>query len=198
MRNAGGSVKKYADLAALRVSSAPEGYLQPEHFGYDFRDWVSPYTKGANRRGGIALVLQDWASEEGLKGGRNERIAELGRNPDIRTNKVLEELLRRILGLSLNVVYATNAFPFVKQGKMSSAIPQRTVNAMAGRFLVPELKIAEPQVVLALGSVARRTLEGVGIACIHVPHPAARIGGLTAHERAWRAALAGRSASNDF
>ncbi|MEB2319689.1 MAG: hypothetical protein OZ935_13645 [Pseudomonadota bacterium] len=192
MRNTSDPSRRYAGLAAQRVSSAPDGYRQPEHFGYDFRDWVSPYTKGANTRGGIALVLQDWASEDGLKGGPDERIAELGRNPGIRTNKVLEALLNRILGLSLSEVYATNAFPFVKRGGMSSPIPQKTVYATARRFLLPELEIAEPRVIIALGSVARRTLESAGITCIHVPHPAARIGGLVAHEQAWRSALAGK------
>src|SRR4051812_22739203 len=111
--------KEYRDLALLRVQTRWPGYQQPEDFGYDFREWVSPYTKTACALGGIALVLQDWASADGLYGGPDPDIQEYGRSRGLRTNKVLELLLRRVLGLALADVYATNAFPFIKPGGMS-------------------------------------------------------------------------------
>jgi len=187
----------YFELAAKRVSSAPDGYMQPEQFGYDFRSWVSPYTKGACKPGSIALVLQDWASEDGLRGGPNPRIAELGRDPCKRTNKVLEDLLHRFFGVSLKDVYATNAFPFVKPGAMAAPIPQHLVNETVRQFARRELELAAPSRILALGRVAHQALQSSGVPCIHVPHPAARIGNLAAHERAWCAALGQNSRSND-
>lgn len=182
--------KSYMELAAQRVASAPSGYKQPEDFGYDFRDWVSPYTKGACKRGGIALVLQDWASEDGLLQNPHPQIPDLGRNPSIRTNDVLQAVLKRVFGLHLSDVYATNVFPFVKPGGMSSPVPQRLVNSTALQFTARELQFASPSIVLALGVVAHVALQNAGISCVKLPHPAARIGTVDAHERLWRAALA--------
>lgn len=184
----------YKNLAALRARSAPEGFLQPESFGYDFRDWVSPYTKGACRPGGIAIVLQDWASESGLLGPRDPRIEALGRDPDRITNQRLEVLLSSVFGTSLNDVYATNVFPFVKPGTMSASIPQALVYSSAKTFTAEELMIAKPKLVLALGKVAQRAMHKVGIACLNLPHPAARRLDLSGHERIWRNALSAAAA----
>ena len=184
--------KAYRDLAADRASFAPCDYGQPEDFGYDFYDWVSPYTKGANRYGGVAVVLQDWASADGLPRQPDPEIQELGRKQTLRTNVVLEKLLCRVLGLSLSDVYATNAFPFVKPGGMSSPVPQWLVNCAASYFLRQELELAAPEFVLALGGVAFRSLQAVpctSFHCIKLPHPAARIGDLGAHEARWRGAI---------
>jgi len=180
----------YVELAAQRVACAPSGYKQPEDFGYDFRDWVSPYTKGACKPGGVALVLQDWASEDGLLRNPHPRIPDLGRNPTLRTNEVLQELLERVLGLNLSDVYATNVFPFVKPGGMSSPVPQRLVNSTALQFTAREIRFASPNIVLALGVVAQAALQNAGVPCVKLPHPAARIGAVSAHERFWRNALA--------
>jgi hypothetical protein len=83
----------------------------PEDFGYDFRDWVSPYTKTACRLGSVAVVLQDWASADGLRAGPDPEVQEYGRTRGLRTNRMLEALLGRVFGLTLAEVYATNAFP---------------------------------------------------------------------------------------
>src|SRR5688572_33045549 len=91
----------YAELARSRVEARWPGYQQPEDFGYDFRDWVSPYTKTACTLGGIALVLQDWASADGLRGGPVPDIQEYGRTRGLRTNRLLESLLGRVFGLAL-------------------------------------------------------------------------------------------------
>jgi hypothetical protein len=53
----------YLDLAYKCATTFFPGYKQPEEFGYDFKDWVSPYTKTAHALDGIAVVLQDWSSE---------------------------------------------------------------------------------------------------------------------------------------
>lgn len=178
--------KAYRDLAIDRASFAPCGYCQPEQFGYDFYDWISPYTKGANRRGGVAIVLQDWASAEGLPREPDPEIQALGRKPSLKTNQMLRDLLLRVLGRSMSEVYATNAFPFVKLGTMSSRLSQPLVNAAAQHFLRQELDLAEPKIILALGRVAHRSLVAISRPFVKLPHPAARIGTLCVHEAYWR------------
>jgi uracil-DNA glycosylase len=179
----------YSELARSRVQARWPGYQQPEDFGYDFRDWVSPYTKTACTLGGIALVLQDWASADGLRGGPVPDIQEYGRTRGLRTNKVLASVLGRVFGLALADVYATNAFPFVKRGNMSSDLLFGDVVKAVRLFAAAELAIVRPTMVIAVGAVAHAALERVGIASLRVPHSAARIGNAGAHELAWRKAL---------
>jgi hypothetical protein len=133
--------------------------------------------------------LQDWASADGLRGGPVPDIQEYGRTRGLRTNKVMESLLGRVFGLALADGYATNAFPFIKRGGMSSALPFGDVVKAVRLFAAAELAIVRPTMVMAVGAVAHAALERVGISSIRVPHPAARIGNGGAHELAWRKAL---------
>lgn len=182
----------YRTLAKERSETLWPHYLQPEQFGYDFRRWVSPYTKGAHTLGGIALVLQDWASADGLHGSPFPEVQHHGRTPGLLTNKRLEELLARVFGKSLRDVYATNAFPFIKPGQMAARLRIADVKVVAQQFLGKELEIANPKLVLALGAVPYAALRHIGINCVRLPHPAARIGDINSHEKAWRSALAGQ------
>ncbi len=180
---------EYLSLAAERSAENCEPHKQPEMFQYDFLSWVSPYTKSANKSGGFAFVLQDWASEDGLR-IFNPHIQAHGRTPGLLTNQRLEALLSRVLGVRLADVYVTNAFPFVKNGAMSAPVSIRDVRRAAKKFLARELQLAKPTRVFALGSIAQVALDTCGVPYIHLPHPAARIGGLEKHEKAWRSALA--------
>lgn len=184
-----GMSPEYLALAVERAETKCSRHKQPEDFGYDFRTWVSPYTKGAHRCKSIALVLQDWASANGLAGPLNPDIQTHGRMPTLLTNVRLEQLLQRVLGKGLSDVYATNAFPFVKVGGMSASLRSSDVRNAARRFVVRELELAEPTLVLALGVVAHAALRACGVPCVRLPHPAARIGGLPKHEAAWRETL---------
>lgn len=181
----------YRALAAERVAEECAPYKQPESFGYNFRKWVSPYTKGAHHLGGYAIVLQDWSSSEGLAGGPDPSVQRHGRTVNLRTNRVLEALLANVLHCTLSQVYATNAFPFIKAGPMSARIPQSDVLRVVRKFTLRELEIAQPKLVFALGKVPFLALSSAGIKCIRLPHPAARIGNFSAHESAWRKALRG-------
>lgn len=107
----------------------------------------------------------------------------------MRTNQNFEALLDRVFGCGLREVYVTNAFPFVKQGGMSSSIPSRDLVRAARIFVREEVRLVRPTLVLALGASVHTALRRVGIASIRLPHPAARIGNLAAHEAAWRRAL---------
>lgn len=181
--------KSYQELAQARASTRYLDYGQPEDFGYDFRQWVSPYTKGAHATGSVAIILQDWAGADLLAKGVDPVIQACGRAPSIKTNVYLEQLVKRTLGLTLDGTYVTNAFPYIKSGSMSSALPIEHVRYTVERFTKPELSLAEPRMVLALGRQVSASLRRAGVAHIELPHPAARIGNLDAHEKRWRDAL---------
>lgn len=184
----------YLELAACRAAVKWPGYLQPEDFGYDFRDWVSPYSKGAHALGGIAIVLQDWSSTDALGRGLDPDVQEHGRTRGLLTNRRLETLVGRVFGLELQEVFVTNIFPFIKSGCISSPIPRRDAIRAATEFAKVELEIVRPTLTLALGRVPQSVLTAVGVQHVGLPHPAARIGDANAHEERWRAALAGRVA----
>ena len=104
-------------------------------------------------------------------------------------------MLGLVLGKKLKDVYVTNAFPFVKAGGMSASLPSADVREAVRKFALREIEIVKPTAVLALGKVAHSALQGCGVSCIGLPHPAARIGGITIHEIAWRAALSSSGVS---
>ena len=184
--------RAYRELADRRVAAKWPGYLQPEDFGYDFRDWVSPYTKGAHALGGIAIVLQDWSIEDVLRGGPDPDIQACGRTRELLTNRRLEGLVGSVLGLELIEVFVTNIFPFIKHGSISSRVPRRDAVQAATQFAKRELEIVRPIITLALGRVPQAVLRAVGVRHTSLPHPAARIGAENVHEGLWRQALKGR------
>ena len=148
----------YTELARLRCSTN-WGYAQPEAYGYDFRDWVSPYTKSCHRHGGAMLVLQDWASHDYLIKGVDPTVQDLGRDPNIQTNVRLSRLVAKYLGRPLEACYATNLFPFIKPGHLSAAIPRRDLMRAGEVFLAAEVRLCQPAVILASGPDCREILE---------------------------------------
>ena len=150
---------EYLKLAQKRVETHWPPYKNSEDFGYDFRTWVSPYTKGAHSFDGIAVVLQDWASDDGLTQGLEREVEQVGRAVNRLTNRRLEKLLLNVLGLRIAETSATNVFPFVKPGGMSSGVPQRHMDLTASRFTVHELKMAKPRMILALGRKTHNALR---------------------------------------
>jgi restriction system protein len=181
--------KGYELLAKERVEAKWPGYHQPEDFGYDFREWVSPYTKSAHARGGVAVVLQDWASADRLSRGVEPAIQKHGRDPGLLTNRRLDALLQRVFSLTIDRVYVTNAFPFVKPGGMSQPVPMSDLCKSVETFTKPELELVRPTMILALGKLPSMALIHSGLRVVALPHPAARIGSTEAHEVEWRSAL---------
>lgn len=179
----------YLVLASRRAETSRPPYRQPEEFRYDFRKWVSPYTKGANAQDGLAIVLQDWASADRLAGGPEPTVQEFGRFPNLLTNRRLEKILTEVYGLRLEQVYVTNAFPFIKPGGMSSAIPLKDMVWAVRRFCAPELVLARPSRIIALGTRTHLALTRAGVDCAKLPHPAARGMKLDDHVNAWREEL---------
>lgn len=93
-------------------------------YDYDFRECVSLYTKTAgNRHADYLLVLEDWASDEGLKKrGFDSRMQEQGHDETITPNKRLKELPGRVLATDLSETYGTNSFVFIRPGSTGTGL----------------------------------------------------------------------------
>jgi uracil-DNA glycosylase len=142
------------DLARFRQATRWKGYkcIGDYHAGAYECDFVSPYTKTAgNIDAEIMIVLQDWASDDFLRGPFSEDSAKLGHSPHYPTNQNLSWILKRIFGLTLRDTYGTNLFPFVKLGGMSAGSPQADLLAAARQFTLPEIRIVNPKLVVCLG-----------------------------------------------
>jgi uracil-DNA glycosylase len=153
------------DLAHRR-QAARWGYtpLDAYHGGAYERDFVSPYTATAgNVDADVMILLQDWSSDDNLRGPFDAEAAEKGYTPSSPTNKNLIRLLREHFDLPLCRTYATNLFPFIKRGAMNAWIPVRDLTRAAREFAIPQIEIVAPRLVVCLGLATcnglRRALE---------------------------------------
>jgi restriction system protein len=130
------------------------------HSGAYECDHVSPWSKsGGCPNAPIMIVGQDWSSAEHLeKSPPNEHMINFGFHPKFPTNVKLDELLDQHLGITRGVCYLTNLFPFIKAGSASASIPMRDLKRCAAEFLLPQIKIVRPRVVICLGIATFRAL----------------------------------------
>jgi hypothetical protein len=156
-------------LAQKRKTMRWPGYGQigDYHDGAYECDFVSPYTKSAgNVDAEIFVLLQDWSSDESLSGSLDTDCVRYGLTRTLPTNKRLIELLRSHFGVELEDVYATNLFPFIKKGGMSSSIPMDDLVRAAKEFALPQIRLVRPKLVVCLGL---NTFNAIRIACKHSP-----------------------------
>jgi restriction system protein len=149
-------------LARVRQATRWEGYnsIADYHDGVYECDYVSPYTKGAgNLDADVMVMLQDWASDENLRGTIDEDARVIGYTPRLPTNENLSRLLEKTFGLCLQDVYATNLFPFIKSGKMGGDIRPSALLTAAQLFALPQIRIVSPRVVICLGLATFNALE---------------------------------------
>ena len=149
-------------LAKNRQSSRWVGYrgIGDYHQGRYECNFVSPYTKSAgNVDARIMVLLQDWSSNEWLSGPFHSDVAELGRSPNLPTNINLCHLLRETFSTELASIYATNLFPFIKSGGMSSTIAHADLVRAAREFAIPQIIIVAPRVVICLGLITFNALR---------------------------------------
>lgn len=115
-------------------------------------DYVSPWTKSAhNVDSDVMLVGQDWASADRLAGPFDPEVSRLGHDKKIPTNRHLQRLLREHLQLEFANTYATNIFPFIKPGRLSAKILLNGLVAGARDYLLPQVEIVRPKLVVCLG-----------------------------------------------
>jgi restriction system protein len=126
-------------------------------------EFVSPYTKSAgNVDSPILVLLQDWSSDERLRGPLDADAQRRGLTPTLPANRRLNELLRRHFGRKLAEVFATNLFPFIKKGGLSATIPFEDLVRAAHEYALPQIEIVEPRLVVCLG---KATFNAIRIAC---------------------------------
>ena len=146
--------ERLVELARHRRENVPPGYrgIGEYHSGAYECDFVSPYTKSAqNLDADVMLVLQDWCSDRFLRKPVDSELVSLGHKPQLRTNRKLKKLLDTCLGTGLERTYATNLFPFIKPGAMSTRVPARALTEAASSYTVPEIELVEPEFVVCLG-----------------------------------------------
>ena len=78
----------------------------------------------------------------------------LGQFPFLPTNRNLKALLGSHMGVSFSDTYATNAFAFVRSGKMDAHIPFPDLVRSAAAYALPQIAIVRPKMVLCLGSAS--------------------------------------------
>jgi restriction system protein len=152
---------KLTELRALglkRQQTTVSGYLNLSEFenGYYECEFVSPWTKSAcNTDADLMLVAQDWASAKYLRKRKRPAVAELGHDPALKTNINLKSLLQRHFNLQFKDTYATNVFPFIKEGSMDAKIDDPATLAMCAReFVLSQIEIVKPKMVICIGEVS--------------------------------------------
>jgi hypothetical protein len=149
------------ELARRRQTDTVDGYSCKYFHFRDFDcecDHVVPWTISAcNVDADLMLIAQDWASQDFLNRLTEvQRQAQraLGQFPNLPTNKKIKDLLAKHMSLSFCETYATNAFAFVKPGKMDARIPVRDLVRSAAAYALPQIAIVRPKMVLCLGSAS--------------------------------------------
>ncbi|MHB1156330.1 MAG: uracil-DNA glycosylase family protein [Phycisphaerales bacterium] len=136
-----------------------------EFYGGRFEcDYVSPYSRCAgNVTSDILVFLQDWTSNAPKKECELCDMAKYGRTPSRITNKKLDRLLETHLKRSIEQVYATNLFPFIKRGSMSQGIYLKDLSRAAAEFALPHIKILRPKLVIVLGMASWNAISRCAI-----------------------------------
>ncbi len=80
------------------------------------------------------------------------------------TNKNLREYLQDCMGLTFSDTYASNVFPFIKQGKKIASIRQADMLYAAKTHALPQIEIVSPLMVICLGHL-HFTLSGALVVC---------------------------------
>jgi restriction system protein len=152
--------QRLSELANQRKAARLDRYacLADFHNGIYECDHVSPWTKSGNNVDADVMVIgQDWASADMLAKWP-EHVAELGYDPRLLTNRNLDDLLARHLGLRRSDCYLTNLFVFIKSGDASSSIPFADLVWNAHSFTIPQIEIISPKLVICLGLRTFRAL----------------------------------------
>ena len=151
------SRRKLSTLRAIgrrRRTTKWRGYLSLSDFPDCVKEsqFVSPYTEGARQvNSPIFVLLQDWVSEDYLRRSPAPELLTLGRDPRLPTNRRLEELLRKHFRRTIDSIFATNLFPYIKPGRIDRAIPFPDLQRAACAFGVPQMQAVAPRLVICLG-----------------------------------------------
>jgi restriction system protein len=130
---------------------SPHFNLHDFHGGFYDCPHVSPWSISAcNVDAELMLIGQDWVSSNILEREPDELRRKLGQDPSSSTNRNLGEFLQR-MGTEFSRTYATNLFPFIKQGGKSAHIRFTDLVRCAEAYALPQIKIVSPRMVICLG-----------------------------------------------
>lgn len=151
-------------LAAKRKADKLPGHagIGDYHNGaYDWANYVSPWTIAANNVDAeVMIIAQDWTSHDRISGPFDPIQAEVGYNKELRTSKNIKRFLQ-YFGIDLKQTYATNAFVFVKPGKMNANIPKYDFLYSVKTYAIPQINIIKPRLVICLGGQTFNTIRQV-------------------------------------
>lgn len=159
-----GKAEKLVALARQRQKDRlpPHASIGEFHRGAYEADHVSPWTKSAsNCDSPLMVVAQDWAGSDYLAAAFRPVLVEFGYDPSLPTNKNLQRLLRTHFRRDFSQVYATNLFPFAKAGAMKATIPAADMRYSARKYLLPQIEIVQPTLVICLGRLTYNTVRNV-------------------------------------
>ncbi len=155
-------LQKMKALGQKRQQTRWPGYASVGDY-YEGRyesDFVSPYTKSAkNLDSQIMVLLQDWSSHDSINSGFHSDVEKKGHYPGLPTNKRLIELLDGTFEVKLSEIFATNLFPFIKQGGISATIPRSVLKSAAVEFAIPQIEIVQPKLVICLGLATFQAMQ---------------------------------------
>jgi restriction system protein len=137
------------------------GFKRLEDFGYGWCNHVVPWTLSANDLDAEVMILgHDWASAGWLEIRKDDpAMALLGRDLRLPSNKNLDQLLKKHLGLRFCNTYATDIVPFIKMTDgMIGAVDAAAIKECARLFAIPQIEIVSPRVVICLGRDAFRAI----------------------------------------
>jgi uracil-DNA glycosylase len=146
-------------LAGQRRADRREGYLclSDVHVGYYECDLVSPWSTSAQNVDAELMILgKDWASSKTVVDQPPDpERRRIGQNLEAPTNRNLREYLNDCMGgLEFSETYASNVFPFIKQGKKNSFIRDADMLYAAKKYALPQIEIVSPRMVICLGPPA--------------------------------------------
>ena len=140
----------------------PSGYhsIGDDHNGAYESEYVTPYTKSAkNADATLAIMLQDWSSHDSLRNTFDPDVQRLGYTPASPTNVNLIKLLKIHFEHSLSETFATNLFPFIKPGSMTTDIPAELMSSAAVEFAIHQIQVIRPKLLICLGVSVFNTLR---------------------------------------
>jgi hypothetical protein len=149
--------------ARRRDINVPNGHCQigDYHCGiYDLAPHVVPWSiSAANYDADVMLIAQDWNSHDNLSGPINTTQVATGQIPSLVSNRRVKQLLNKYLDICFCDTYATDLYPFVKPGSMTTPIHTRHLSYAAASYAIPQIDIIRPKVVICLGVEVFRVLH---------------------------------------
>lgn len=146
--------KLYSKIVSKRQNDRWEKYFCIADFkdGIYECDHVSPYSLSAsNLDAEIMIILQDWSSSDRLGGPIDEYAIKLGHTPTLKTNIYLKDLLLEHFDVKLQDTFATNLFPFIKEGALNARIRTRDLLRAAIEYALPQKNVVNPKLAICFG-----------------------------------------------